>query len=96
MSIRSSAQLWTCPGISFAKPPGISYSTLTKRYPGIPEADLERVIDPFFTTRRSAGGTGFGLSVSSRIVRDHGGALSFRSQAGRGTTAVVSLPAGNG
>ncbi len=63
---------------------------------GIPEADLERVIDPFFTTRRSAGGTGLGLSVSKRIVDDHGGTLSFRSRVGRGTTAVVSLPACNG
>ncbi|MBA7681584.1 Adaptive-response sensory-kinase SasA [subsurface metagenome] len=62
---------------------------------GIPEADLDLVSDPFFTTRRSVGGTGLGLSVSSRIVRDHGGTLSFRSQVGRGTTAVVSLPACN-
>ena len=60
---------------------------------GIPEADLKRIFDPFFTTKRELGGTGLGLSISYKIVKDHGGDLRLESQAGKGTTATVTLPA---
>jgi len=60
---------------------------------GISEEDLPHVTDPFFTTKRERGGTGLGLSVSLGIVRDHGGTLNFSSTQGKGTTAVVVLPA---
>jgi polar amino acid transport system substrate-binding protein len=59
---------------------------------GIPQADLSQLTDPFFTTRRDSGGTGLGLSVSARIVRDHGGTLSFDSRLGEGTVAQIRLP----
>jgi polar amino acid transport system substrate-binding protein len=59
---------------------------------GIPEENLPRLTDPFFTTRRSEGGTGLGLSVSSRIVKEYGGSMSFRSRVGQGTTVTVRLP----
>ena len=59
---------------------------------GIAPADLPRVTDAFFTTRSEQGGTGLGLSVSQRIIREHGGTLSFRSAVGEGTTVLVSLP----
>ncbi len=60
---------------------------------GIPPENLSRLTDPFFTTKRESGGTGLGLSVSAGIVKEHGGSLEFRSEPGRGTTAVLSLPA---
>ena len=60
---------------------------------GIAEEDLPRVTDPFFTTRRAAGGTGLGLSVSAGIVEEHGGQLNFESKPGTGTTARILLPA---
>lgn len=60
---------------------------------GIAEADLRHIFDPFFTTRREEGGTGLGLSVSERIVREHGGQLELSSRPGGGTTATVTLPA---
>jgi hypothetical protein len=60
---------------------------------GIPAANIPRVVDPFFTTKRQAGGSGLGLAVSSRIVQNHGGTMSFTSQVGRGTNATVRLPA---
>ncbi len=59
---------------------------------GIAPEHLSHITDPFFTTRREAGGTGLGLSVSARIVREHQGVLEFSSRPGRGTTVVVRLP----
>jgi len=59
---------------------------------GIPEESLQRIRDPFFTTKREAGGTGLGLAIVDRIVRDHGGQISFDSTVGQGTTARVLLP----
>jgi PAS domain S-box-containing protein len=57
---------------------------------GIAEADLTRLFDPFFTTK--PGGTGLGLSIVRKILEQHGGALSVRSQVGTGTTVEVELP----
>lgn len=59
---------------------------------GIAPADLPHVTDPFFTTRRNAGGTGLGLSVSAGIIEEHGGALRFSSEPGGGVTARIVLP----
>jgi polar amino acid transport system substrate-binding protein len=59
---------------------------------GIPEENLERILDPFFTTKQDTGGTGLGLSISYNIVKNHGGELAIRSRPGEGTTAVVRLP----
>jgi PAS domain S-box-containing protein len=61
---------------------------------GIPEEDLPRITDPFFTTKRDSGGTGLGLSVSYRIIENHGGTLTIQSVPGEGTTACIQLPVG--
>lgn len=61
---------------------------------GISAENLPYITDPFFTTRREEGGTGLGLSVSARIVREHGGSLHFISEPGQGTTIILQLPAG--
>ena len=59
---------------------------------GIPENCLSQVMDPFFTTKRSAGGTGLGLSVSATIVKEHHGHINVASESGQGATFTVSLP----
>ena len=59
---------------------------------GMEPEQLPHIKDPFFTTKREAGGTGLGLAVSNRIIEDHRGTLRFESELGRGTLAVVSLP----
>lgn len=59
---------------------------------GIPSDVLERVQDPFFSTKRGEGGTGLGLSISSRIVQQYNGSLKIDSQRGEGTTVRVGFP----
>jgi PAS domain S-box-containing protein len=61
---------------------------------GIDPDSIKFITDPFFTTRREQGGTGLGLSVSARIIRDHGGTLHIQSQPGAGSVFIVALPAG--
>ncbi len=60
---------------------------------GIEPEHLSRLFDPFFTTKREAGGTGLGLSVSVSIAQEHGGMLIYDSLPGKGTHAILSLPA---
>jgi len=59
---------------------------------GIKEEDIQNITETFFTTKAETGGTGLGLTVSSRIIKEHAGTLSFKSEPGRGTTARVELP----
>jgi len=59
---------------------------------GIPQENLPKILDPFFTTKREDGGTGLGLSVSWAIVQAHRGGLQFLPREGGGTRAVLSLP----
>ena len=59
---------------------------------GIPAEDLNRIFDPFYTTKDTGKGTGLGLSVSLRIVEDMGGDIKAKSEEGKGTTITVILP----
>lgn len=59
---------------------------------GIPEAMLDKVCQPFFTTKPRNEGTGLGLSISSSIVTRHGGQLTVASEEGRYTAVRVDLP----
>jgi len=58
---------------------------------GIPRENLQRMFDPYFTTKR--GGSGLGLAVTYSIVRQHGGHIHVDSEPGVGTTFTVYLPA---
>ena len=60
--------------------------------PGIREQHLERVFEPFFSTRKANGGTGLGLSISQEIVRRHGGDLSASNLDPAGCRFTVRLP----
>ena len=59
---------------------------------GIRAAELGRVFEPFFSTRRKGTGTGLGLSIVKNIIEDHHGSIEIDSEPGRGTTVSVTLP----
>ena len=59
---------------------------------GIPAEDLEKVFDPYFSTKD--GGTGLGLATVYSVVRRHGGRITVSSDSGKGTEFTLLLPAG--
>jgi PAS domain S-box-containing protein len=63
---------------------------------GISAVDLQKVWEPFFTTKAEGKGTGLGLSICSRIVEEHGGTIALESEVGKGTTASLIMPVANG
>ncbi|MDH3472859.1 MAG: ATP-binding protein [Rhodospirillales bacterium] len=59
---------------------------------GIPEKDLQRIFDPFFSSKEVGKGTGLGLSVSHGIVKAHGGTIEVESTVGEGSAFRIYLP----
>jgi len=59
---------------------------------GIPTEIMDKIRDPFFTTKEVGTGTGLGLSIVEEIVRSHGGRLDIESEPGKGSTFTVVLP----
>lgn len=57
---------------------------------GIPEDLLEKILDPYFTTKPE--GTGLGLAMAHKIIDEHGGSIRFTSTEGEGTTVTITLP----
>ena len=78
--------------IETGRTPTHVFARVTDEGRGISRDDLRKIKDPFFTTKRATGGSGLGLAVSDRIVREHGGELTFESEPGRGTSATLSIP----
>jgi PAS domain S-box-containing protein len=60
--------------------------------PGIRKEELERLFEPFYTTRKD--GSGLGLAIAYRIIEDHRGSIRVRSTVGAGTTFLIRLPLG--
>ena len=59
---------------------------------GIPERDLPRIFEPFFTSKEAGTGFGLGLMVAKGIVTDHGGSMEVASEEGRGTEFRILFP----
>ncbi len=59
---------------------------------GIPPDAMQRIFEPFYTTRGDKGGTGLGLSVTYGIITDHGGSIEVESQVEKGSSFTVWLP----
>jgi len=60
---------------------------------GIPESDLKRIFEPFFSTKTKQGGTGLGLSITYGLVQELGGSIAVTSQVGSGTKFTITFPA---
>jgi PAS domain S-box-containing protein len=65
--------------------------TITDKGIGIPEENIGRIFDPYFSTKQK--GSGLGLATSYSIIKNHGGYVSVTSKLGVGTTMCVNLPA---
>ncbi|MDH4029119.1 MAG: ATP-binding protein, partial [Nitrospirota bacterium] len=63
---------------------------------GITENTMDKIMNPFFTTKPSNVGTGLGLSISHGIIDNHKGAITVRSVEGEFTEVIITLPAYNG
>jgi signal transduction histidine kinase len=60
--------------------------------PGIPSHIIDKIFQPFFTTKPTGSGTGLGLSLSYDIVKAHGGELKVETREGEGSTFIIKLP----
>jgi signal transduction histidine kinase len=74
-----------------AKSIPVVFVEVTDTGPGIPEENMKKIFDPFFTTKE-VGGTGMGLPITQRIIEEHHGSIRVKSQVGKGTTFLITLP----
>ena len=58
---------------------------------GVPQKVIDKIFQPFFTTKPTGQGTGLGLSLSYDIVKAHGGEISIETKEGEGTTFIIKL-----
>ena len=74
------------------KPHKKAYIEVSDTGCGIPEENLSKIFDPFYTTKGPEKGTGLGLSTSYGIVKENGGRISIKETSPRGTTFLIELP----
>lgn len=63
--------------------------------PGIPQEQIPKIFDPYFTTKQNKSGTGLGLYITKKVVEDHSGSIKVDSAPGQGTTFTIRLPLQN-
>jgi two-component system, cell cycle sensor histidine kinase and response regulator CckA len=80
----------------YAEPGPYVVVTVSDTGTGIREDELDRVFEPFYTTKEHGYGTGMGLSIAQGIVKSHEGYITVKSVVGSGTTFAVYLPVTNG
>ena len=76
-----------------AKPGAYLLVTISDTGEGMSPEIIQKIFQPFFTTKELRGGTGLGLSTSLDILKDHGGFITVKSQPGQGSQFSVYLPA---
>ncbi len=81
--------------VSTKKTNGNMELNITDNGDGIPQKVLDKIFQPFFTTKPAGEGTGLGLSLSYEIVKAHGGELNVETKEGEGTTFIISIPTHN-
>ncbi len=78
---------------SFSNVPPLLALAVSDTGPGIPPDVLPRIFEPYFTTKKARQGTGLGLNIVQRLVKEAGGVLHAHTQIGSGTTFTIYLPA---
>jgi len=78
--------------VSTSAQPGTTVITVADNGDGIPQKIIDKIFQPFFTTKPTGQGTGLGLSVSYDIVKAHGGEIRVESKLQEGTEFMVMLP----
>lgn len=68
--------------------------TITDTGPGIPQEQLNKLFDPFYTTKKN--GVGIGLCIAEKVVREHSGRMDIISEEGKGTSVTVVIPTRQG
>ncbi|HZW71602.1 MAG TPA: ATP-binding protein, partial [Hanamia sp.] len=66
--------------------------TVSDNGTGIPQSIVNKIFQPFFTTKPTGEGTGLGLSLSYDIIKAHGGEIKVESKEGEGSVLVIKLP----
>ena len=80
----------------FLPDPGAIAVSVADNGCGIPAADVKRIFEPFFSTKKKKGGTGLGLSITYGLVQELGGTLAVDSTLGHGSTFTVTFPLAKG
>lgn len=78
---------------TFCPEPGEVGLSIADSGPGIPEADRERVFEPFYTTKTDGKGTGLGLSIVRNIIEQHDGRVAISDSEAGGAIFTITLPA---
>ena len=60
--------------------------------PGIPDEMKDKILQPFFTTKKGTQGTGLGLSITNDIIKAHGGEIDIKSVEGERTRFIINIP----
>jgi signal transduction histidine kinase len=80
-------------GRAFASDDEVIVISIVDQGPGLLPADLERIFEPFFSTKGRSQGSGLGLAICHSLIEALQGALAITSRLGAGTTARVFIPA---
>jgi len=75
--------------------PAVVYVEIKDNGPGIPETMINKIFDPYFTTRHKSSmhnGTGLGLFIADKHMQDHNGAIEVKSRVNEGTSFILTLP----
>jgi signal transduction histidine kinase len=80
--------------VEFGNEDAFSYISVSDTGVGIEEKDREVIFEPYFSTKRH--GCGIGLTITKRIINEHGGTISVQSAKGKGTTITLRVPCHEG
>jgi hypothetical protein len=76
--------------VEFGRRDGFSYISVTDNGKGITEEEVEKIFEPYYSTKKY--GIGLGLTITKRLIEEHGGTIAMESQAGQETVITIKVP----